>query len=110
MPNGIQVPQHVASERNLAMAAAANISQIRSNFSLAIYQRVIAKTYWRELDNAHQDDPQSVIRDNVDCNNEAVFAIHAANVLMHHLGILRTEEEAHRLLGQPSEPASKIVT
>lgn len=121
--NGLAVPQHVANERQIAIAAAQSIANLRVNFAIAIYQRLAAEKYGitaammaarakQELDPLNLgniDIPDIDIRANVDLNSEAVFSIHAANTLLHHLGVLKAEESAHELLGN-DEKAAKIIT
>ena len=103
----LNVPPHVASQRQQELIVRQQISNLRIQVSSAIFVRLADAKYVNSCQAMirkaiHETDPFGVnqepaepvsVKMEVDVNPEAAFSIHAANVFLHYLGLLDAEQE-----------------
>lgn len=105
----LNVPPHVASQRQQELIVRQQISSLRIQVSSAIFVRLADAKYVNYCQAMirkaiHESDPFGVNRESVeaepvsvavevDVNPEAAFSIHAANAFLHHLGLLDAEQK-----------------
>jgi hypothetical protein len=108
-PASVAIPEHIARQRQMQQMAAGAIQNLRVQLTSEIFSRLSAWRFKTQITGivnkaqheanpfgvplADEDLPPIEVRGDVDVNMEAKFAVHAANTLLHHLGLLKVEQE-----------------